>query len=75
MPAWYPLWLDPWQLSLKYSNSATELPGASVAELVRAWQAICQVMGSNPSRSHCQFLFPFFISLFVSFFITDFDLG
>ena len=33
MPAWYPLRLDPWQLSLKYSNSATELPsdfGSSV---------------------------------------------
>ena len=25
MPAWYPLPLDPWQLSLKFSNSATEL--------------------------------------------------
>ena len=25
MPAWYLFWLDPRQLSLKYSNSATEL--------------------------------------------------
>ena len=38
MPAWYPLWLDPWQLSLKYSNSATKLPSDSVAQLIRAWQ-------------------------------------
>ena len=56
MPAWYPLRLDPWQLSLKYSNSATELPGDSVVLLVRAWQAICQVVGSSPSLSHCQFI-------------------
>ena len=54
MPAWYPLWLVPWQLGL-YSNSATELPNDSVAQLVRAWQAIYQVMG----------LFHF--SLFLSF--------
>ena len=60
MPAWYPLQLDPWQLSLKYSNSATELPSDSVAQLVRAWQAICQVAGSSPSLSHCQFLFPLY---------------
>ena len=40
MPAWYLLQLDPWQLSLKYSNSATELLGDSVAQLVRAWQPI-----------------------------------
>ena len=55
MPAWYPLRLDPWQLSLKYSNSATELLGDSVAQLVRAWQAICQVVGSSPALSHCHF--------------------
>ena len=24
MSAWYPLWLDPWPFSLKYSNSAAE---------------------------------------------------
>ena len=52
MPAWYLLWLDPWQLSLKYLNLATELPSDSVAQLVRAWQAICQVMGLSPSLSH-----------------------
>ena len=34
MPACYLLRLDPWQLSLKYSNSATELPGDSVAQFV-----------------------------------------
>ena len=53
MPAWYPLRLDAWQLSLKYLNSATELPSDSVhvAQLVRAWQAICQVMGLSPSLS------------------------
>ena len=67
MPAWYPPRLDPWQLNLKYSNSATELPGDSVAQLVRAWQANCQVMGSSPSLSHCQFLF---LSLFFSFSLT-----
>ena len=51
MPAWYLLQLDPW---LKYSNSATdsELPGDSVAHLVRAWQAIwvrIPPLGSIPS--------------------------
>ena len=71
MPAWYPLWLDPWQLSLKYLNSATELLSDSVAQLVRAWQAICQVVGSSPSLSHCHFLF----FLFITFILTDFDSG
>ena len=33
MPAWYPPRLDPWQLTLKYSNSATELPGDLVTRL------------------------------------------
>ena len=61
MPAWYPLQLDPWQLSLKYSNSATELPSDSIAQLVRAWQAICHVAGSSPSLSH---IFFYFSSLF-----------
>ena len=64
MPAWYPLWLDPWQLSLRHSNSATKLPGDSVAQLVRAWQAICQVASSSPSLNHCQFLFPLYFSLY-----------
>ena len=36
LPAWNSLWLDPWQLSLKYSNSSTELPSDSLAQLVRA---------------------------------------
>ena len=49
MPAWYPPRLDPWQVSLKYSNLATKLPSDSVAQLVRVWQAICQVAGSSPS--------------------------
>ena len=70
MPAWYPLQLDPWQLSLKYSNSATELLGNSVAQLVRAWQAICQVASSSPSLSHC--LFP--SSLFSRLYFTPFSL-
>ena len=61
MPAWYSLQLDHWQLSLKYMNSDTELPSDSVAQLVRACQAICQVMGSSPSLSHCLF-FPFSFS-------------
>ena len=64
MPAWYLLQLDPWQLSLKYSNSATELSSDSVPQLVRAWQAICQFAGSSPSLSHCQFLFPLYFSLY-----------
>ena len=34
MPAWYLLQLDPWQLSLKYSNSATELPSDLVCSSV-----------------------------------------
>ena len=34
--------------SLKYSNSATELPGDSVAQLVTSWLAICWVMGQVP---------------------------
>ena len=55
MPAWYPLRLDPWQLKLRYSNSATELLGESVAQLVRAWQAICLVVGSSPALSHFHF--------------------
>ena len=42
MQAWYPLWLDPWSSAL---STATELPNDSVAQLVRAWQAICQVAG------------------------------
>ena len=74
MPAWYPLRLDPWQLSLKYSNSASELPGDSAVQLVRAWQAICQVAGSSPSLSRCLVLFPYFF-LFISFLLTDFDLS
>ena len=74
MSAWYPLWLEPWQLTLKYLNSATELPSDSVAQLVRAWQAICQVMGSSPYLSHSHFLFHSFF-LFISFILTDFDLG
>ena len=44
MPALYPLWLDLWQHSLKYSNSGTELPSGSVAQL-------CQAAGSCPSES------------------------
>ena len=55
MPACYPLWLDPWQLSLKHLNLATELLGDLVAQLVRAWQAICHVVGLSPSLSHCHF--------------------
>ena len=74
MSAWYPLRLEPWQLTLKYLNSATELPSDSVAQLVRAWQAICQDMGSSSSLSHCHFLFRSFF-LFISFILTDFDLG
>ena len=42
-------------LNYKYSNSATQLLGDSVAQLVRAWQAICQVVGLSRALSHCHF--------------------
>ena len=72
MPAWYPLHLDPaWQLSLKYSNSATELLSDLVAQLVRAWQVICQVLGLSSSPESPSLSFPLFGSLL----LTDFDLG
>ena len=45
-----------------------------VAQLVRAWQAISQVVGSSPSLSYCQFLFRSFF-LIIFFFLTDFDIG
>ena len=62
----------PWQLSFKYSNSATELPSDSVAQLVRAWQAICQVVSSSPSLSHCHFLsFSLFLSHWLWFRLTS----
>ena len=67
IPAWYLLRLDSWQLSLKCSNSATELQGDSVN---RAWQAICQVMGLSPSLSHCHILFHSFSLLFISHFLS-----
>ena len=57
----------PWQLSLKYSNSATEMRSDSVAQLVRAWQAICQVAGLSLSLSHCHFS-PSFFLVFISHF-------
>ena len=74
IPDLYPLQLDPLEFSLKYSNSATELLSDSVAQVVGAWQAICQVVGSSPSLSHCHFYFPFFF-LFIFFLLTDCDLG
>ena len=67
MRVWLPETRVARQLSLNYSNPATELLGESVAQLVRAWQAIWQVVGSSPFLSHCQFLFP---SLFLSFSLT-----
>ena len=54
----------------KYPSSATELPSDSVAYLVRAWQAICQLTGSSPSLSRCLF-FP--LSFLSSFSLNDFD--
>ena len=41
----------PGSSAFKYSNSATELLGDLVAQLIRAWQAICQVVGSSPALS------------------------
>ena len=70
IPDLYLLQLDPLEFSLKYSNSATELLSDSVAQVVRAWQAICQVVGLSPSLSHCHFYFPFFF-LFIFFLLTD----
>ena len=67
--------LDSWQLSFKYSNSPTEFPGDSVAQLVRAWQAIWagHVFESLPESLS---FFPLFSRLYFSpFFLTDFDLG
>ena len=58
------------QLSLKHSNSVTELLDDLVVQLFRVWQAIYQVMG----LSYCHFLFPLFF-LFIAFFLTDFHLG
>ena len=45
MLAWYPFRVDPWQFSLKYSNSATELLSDLVAQFYRAWWDIYQVVG------------------------------
>ena len=45
----------------------------SVAQLVRAWQAICQVAGSSPLPESLSLSFPLF--LFISFFLTNFDSG
>ena len=66
MPAWY---LNPWQLSLKYWNSAIELPGDSVARLehgspfARLWVRV-------PLCVTVTFFFPLFLSL-SPFFLTD----
>ena len=43
-------------------SSRTQPAGCSVAQLVRAWQAICQVMDLSPSPSHCHAFFPSFFS-------------
>ena len=72
MPAWYLLQLDSWQLGLKNLNSATELPSDSVAQFVRAWQAICQVAGLTPLPESLSFSPPLSFSLFLTFFLTDF---
>ena len=53
--ATHALWLDPWQLSLKYSILAIKLLNNLVAG---AWQPICQVQlpggtGLSPSLMHC----------------------
>ena len=45
-------WIPASSCRLKYSNSATELLGDSVAQFVRAWQAICQVVSSSLALSH-----------------------
>ena len=60
-------WIPCSSCSLKYSNSATELPSDSVAQLVRAWQAIWQVTGTSPSLSHSLFSSLYFLSLFLTF--------
>ena len=59
-PAWYPLRLDPWPLSAL--STASELSNDSVAQLVRAWQAICQVVGLSPLPESLSFFPLSFIS-------------
>ena len=49
---------------IKTEPQATEWPNDLVAQLVRAWQAICQVMGSSLSPKS---LSP--LSLFLTFFL------
>ena len=71
MPTWYLLQLDPWQLSLKYLNSATELPSDSVAQLVRVWQTICEFESLLETLSFSPPLS--FLSLFLTFSLNDFD--
>ena len=49
-------WIPGSSCRLKYSNSATELLGDSVAQFVRPWQAISQVVSSSPALSLSFFL-------------------
>ena len=53
--------------SLKYSNSATELPGDSVAQLVTSWLAICRVMGQVPPWVIVIYHSHLYFSLFILF--------
>ena len=70
LTAWYPLWLDPWQLNLEVfelSYWVAKWLSSSVA-----WHTICQVAGSSPSLSHCHFPLLSFLSLFLTF-LNEFD--
>ena len=51
----------------EWQKVATELPSDLVAQLVRAWQAICQVAGLSPSQSHCLLSSLYFLVLFHAF--------
>ena len=54
--------MEGWQINIELQ--ATEWPDDLVDQLVRAWQAICQVAGSSLSPKSWPFfpLFHFFIS-------------
>jgi len=52
MPAWYLLRLDPWQLSLKYSNSATEAQMPILKYLLRGIKSFLAKQGIIPMNPH-----------------------
>ena len=69
-------WIPSWQLSLKYSNSATELPSDLVAQLkhISGHLPGCGRFESIPESLSFSHLFLFHL-YFSPFFLSDFDLG